>query len=302
VPELPDIEVYADHLRRRVVGQPLEGARVASAFLVRTFDPPLKAALGKRVTGIRRMGKRLVFDLEGDLHLVLHLMIAGRLRWKEVGAKIPGKLGLAAFDFPTGTLLLTEASPKKRASLHVVKGDAALAALDPGGLEPLGSSLADFTAALQRESHTVKRALTDPHLLSGIGNAYSDEILWRAKLSPLKLTGKLSDDELARLHDAVQTTLTEWTARLAKDTGDDFPDKVTAFRDEMAVHGKYRKPCPACGAPVQRIAYAANEANYCAKCQTGGKLLADRSLSRLMHDDWPRTLEELEARRKPPPS
>jgi formamidopyrimidine-DNA glycosylase len=298
VPELPDIEVYADHLRRRVVGQPLEGARVASAFLVRTFDPPLKAALGKRVTGIRRMGKRLVFDLEDQLHLVLHLMIAGRLRWRERGAKVPGKLGLAAFDFPNGTLLLTEASPKKRASLHVVKGDAALAALDPGGLEPLGSSLADFTAALQRESHTVKRALTDPHLFSGIGNAYSDEILWRAKLSPLKLTGKLSDEELARLHDAVQATLTEWTARLAKDAGDEFPEKVTAFRDEMAVHGKYRKPCPACGAPVQRIAYAANEANYCAKCQTGGKLLADRSLSRLMHDDWPKTLEELEARRK----
>jgi formamidopyrimidine-DNA glycosylase len=298
VPELPDIEVYADHLRRRVVGQPLEGARIASAFLVRTFDPPLKAALGKRVTGIRRMGKRLVFDLEDGLHLVLHLMIAGRLRWREKGAKVPGKLGLAALDFPAGTLLLTEASPKKRASLHVVRGDEALAALDPGGLEPLGSSLADFTAALRRESHTVKRALTDPHLFSGIGNAYSDEILWRAKLSPLKLTGKLSDDELARLHDAVQTTLAEWTARLAKDTGDDFPEKVTAFRDEMAVHGKYRKPCPACGSPVQRIAYADNEANYCARCQTGGKLLADRSLSRLMHDDWPKTLEELEARRK----
>jgi formamidopyrimidine-DNA glycosylase len=298
VPELPDIEVYADHLRRRVVGQPLQGTRIASAFLVRTFDPPLKAALGKEVTGIRRMGKRLVFDLEDDLHLVLHLMVAGRLRWKEVGAKVPGKLGLAAFDFPNGTLLLTEASPKKRASLHVVRGDAALAALDPGGLEPLGSSLADFTAALHRESHTVKRALTDPHLFSGIGNAYSDEILWRAKLSPLKLTGKLTPDEIQRLHDAVQVTLVEWTDRLAKDTGDAFPEKVTAFRDEMAVHGRYRKPCPACGSPVQRIAYAANEANYCAKCQTGGKLLADRSLSRLMHDDWPKTLEELEAKRK----
>jgi formamidopyrimidine-DNA glycosylase len=266
VPELPDIEVYADHLRRRVVGQTLENARVASAFLVRTFDPPLKAALGKRVTGIRRMGKRLVFDLEDDLHLVLHLMVAGRLRWREVGAKVPGKLGLAA--------------------------------LDPGGLEPLGSSLAAFTAALRRESHTVKRALTDPHLLSGIGNAYSDEILWRARLSPLRLTGKLTDDELARLHEATQATLIEWTERLAKDTGDAFPEKVTAFRDEMAVHGKYRKPCPACGAPVQRIAYTDNEANYCAECQTGGKLLADRSLSRLMHDDWPRTLEELEGRRR----
>ncbi len=298
VPELPDIEVYVDHLRRRVVGQPLEGARVASAFLVRTFDPPLKAALGKRITGVHRMGKRLVFDLEDDLHLVLHLMIAGRLRWRERGAKVPGKLGLAAFDFPGGTLLLTEASPKKRASLYVVRGQAAVAALDPGGLEPLGSTLEDFTAALLRESHTVKRSLTDPHLFSGIGNAYSDEILWRAKLSPLKLTGKLSPAEIARLHAAVQSTLTEWTARLAKETGDAFPEKVTAFREEMAVHGKYRKPCPECGAPVQRIAYADNEANYCAKCQMGGRLLADRSLSRLMHDDWPKTLEELEARRK----
>ncbi len=303
MPELPDIEVYADHLRRRIVGQPLDKARVASAFLVRTFDPPLSATFGKKVTGIRRMGKRLVFDLEDDLHLVLHLMIAGRLRWREPGAKVPGKLGLAAFDFPGGTLLLTEASPKKRASLHVLRGEVAVRALDPGGLEPMGSTLADFTAALRRESHTVKRALTDPHLLSGIGNAYSDEILWRAKLSPMKLTGKLTEDELARLHAAVQATLGEWTLRLAKDTGDAFPEKVTAFRDEMAVHGKYRKPCPACGSPVQRIAYADNEANYCATCQTGGKLLADRSLSRLMHDDWPKTLEELEARRpgaKPP--
>jgi formamidopyrimidine-DNA glycosylase len=297
VPELPDIEVYVDHLRRRILGQPLSGARIASAFLVRTFDPPLKAAFGKRVTGVARMGKRLVFDFEDDLHLVLHLMIAGRLRWREPGAKVPGKLGLAAFDFPNGTLLLTEASPKKRASLHVVRGRDALRGLDPGGLEPLGASVADFAAALRSESHTVKRSLTDPHLLSGIGNAYSDEILWRARLSPLKLTGKLTDDEIARLHAAVQATLTEWTARLAKDTGEAFPEKVTAFRDEMAVHGKYRKPCPACGSPVQRIAYADNEANYCATCQTGGKLLADRSLSRLMHDDWPKTLEELEARR-----
>ncbi len=298
MPELPDIEVYADHLRRRVVGQPLEGARVKSAFLVRTFDPPLKATFGKRVTGIDRMGKRLVFHLEDDLHIVLHLMIAGRLRWRERGAKLPGKLGLAAFDFPNGTLLLTEASPKKRASLHVVRGREALAALDPGGLEPLGSTLKSFTEALLRESHTVKRSLTDPHLFSGIGNAYSDEILWRAKLSPLKLTGKLTPEEIARLHDAVQASLREWTVRLAKETGDDFPENVTAFREEMAVHGKYGKPCPACGSPVQRIAYADNEANYCAKCQTGGKLLADRSLSRLMHDDWPKTLEELESRRR----
>lgn len=298
MPELPDIEVYADHLRRRVVGQPLVGARVKSAFLVRTFEPPLKAAYGKKVNAIRRMGKRIVFDLEDDLHLVLHLMIAGRLRWREPGAKLPGKLGLAAFDFPDGTLLLTEASPKKRASLYVVRGEAAVRALDPGGLEPLGSSRADFAEVLRRENHTVKRSLTDPHLFSGIGNAYSDEILWRARLSPLKLTSKLTDDEIARLHDAVQSTLTEWTARLAKDTGDAFPEKVTAFRDEMAVHGKYREPCPECGSPIQRIAYADNEANYCATCQMGGKLLADRSLSRLMHDDWPKTLEELEARRK----
>jgi formamidopyrimidine-DNA glycosylase len=298
VPELPDIEVYVDSLRRRVVGRPLERARVASAFLVRTFDPPLKALDGRRIEGVRRMGKRLVFDFEGDLHMVLHLMIAGRLRWREPGAKVPGKLGLAAFDFPDGTLLLTEASPKKRASLHVVRGEEGVRALDPGGLEPIGSSLADFAAALRRESHTVKRALTDPHLFSGIGNAYSDEILWRAKLSPVKLTPKMTDDEIARLHDAVQVTLREWTERLARETGAEFPEKVTAFRDEMAVHGKFRKPCPACGSPVQRIAYAANEANYCATCQTGGKLLADRSLSRLMKGDWPKTLEELEAKRR----
>ncbi|HEX3344641.1 MAG TPA: DNA-formamidopyrimidine glycosylase family protein [Polyangiaceae bacterium] len=298
MPELPDVELYVEHLRRRVVGQPLEHARIASAFLVRTFDPPLRAAEGKRVRSVRRMGKRLVFELDDGLFLVLHLMIAGRLRWRERGAKVPGKLGLAAFDFPGGTLLLTEASPKKRASLHLVKGKAAVDALDPGGLEPLTATPAEFAAALRRENHTVKRSLTDPHLFSGIGNAYSDEILWRARMSPVRLTSKMTDEEIAVLHEATRDTLIEWTARLARETGDEFPEKVTAFRDEMAVHGRYRKACPACGSPVQRIAYAANEANYCATCQTGGKLLADRSLSRLMHGDWPKTLEELEARKQ----
>lgn len=298
MPELPDVEVYVEHLRRRLVGQPLEHARVASAFLVRSFDPPLRAAEGKHVRSVRRMGKRIVFALDDDLFLVLHLMIAGRLRWRERGAKVPGKLGLAAFDFPTGTLLLTEASPKKRASLYLVRGKAAVDALDPGGLEPLTATTAEFAAALRRENHTVKRSLTDPHLFSGIGNAYSDEILWRAHMSPVRLTSKMTDEEIARLHEATKATLVEWTARLARETGDEFPEKVTAFREEMAVHGRYKKPCPACGSPVQRIAYASNEANYCAPCQTGGKLLADRSLSRLMRGDWPKTLEELEARKE----
>ena len=298
MPELPDVEVYVEHLRRRVVGQSLEHARIASAFLVRSFDPPIRAAEGKRVRSVRRMGKRIVFELDDDLFLVLHLMIAGRLRWRERGAKVPGKLGLAAFDFPTGTLLLTEASPKKRASLYLVHGKAAVDALDPGGLEPLTASTTEFAEALRRENHTVKRSLTDPHLFSGIGNAYSDEILWRAHMSPVRLTSKMTDHEIAGLHEATKATLREWTERLRKETGDDFPEKVTAFRDEMAVHGRYRKPCPACGSPVQRIAYASNESNYCAPCQTGGKLLADRSLSRLMRGDWPKTLEELEARKK----
>jgi formamidopyrimidine-DNA glycosylase len=296
VPELPDVEVYLLHLRRRVVGQVLEKVRVASPFLVRSFDPPLREADGRRVESVRRLGKRVVFDLEGDLHLVLHLMIAGRLRWRPVGAKVPAKVGLAAFDFAAGTLLLTEASPKKRASLHVVRGEAAVRALDPGGIEPLDVDVAEFSAALRRENHTVKRSLTDPHLISGIGNAYSDEILWRAQMSPVRLTQKMTDEELARLHEAVQATLRDWTERLARAAGDDFPEKVTAFRDDMAVHGRYKLPCPRCGAPVQRIAYADNEANYCARCQTGGKLLADRGLSRLLKGDWPKTLDELELR------
>jgi formamidopyrimidine-DNA glycosylase len=298
VPELPDIEVYVDHLRRRIVARPLEGLRIASPFLVRSFEPPVREAQGRGVLGVRRMGKRIVFDLEDDLHLVLHLMIAGRLRWRPRGAKVPGKVGLAAFDFPTGTLVLTEASSKKRASLHLVRGQDAVRALDPGGIEPLECDVPAFAAALRRENHTVKRSLTDPHLFSGIGNAYSDEILWRARMSPVRLTNALTDEDVARLHAATQATLREWTVRLARETGDAFPEEVTAFREEMAVHGKFRQPCPECGAPVQRIAYAENEANYCARCQTGGKLLADRSLSRLMRGDWPKTLDELEARRR----
>jgi formamidopyrimidine-DNA glycosylase len=243
------------------------------------------------------VGKRIVFDLEGDLHLVLHLMIAGRLRWKPPGAKVPGKIGLAAFDFACGALLLTEASTQRRASLHVVRGEAGVAALDPGGVEPFAVDAAAFGEALRRENHTVKRALTDPRIFSGIGNAYSDEILWRAQLSPVRMTKAMTDDEVARLHEATVATLREWMDRLALEAGDDFPEGVTAFREEMAVHGRYKKPCPRCGSPVQRIAYASNESNYCARCQTGGKLLADRALSRLMHGDWPKTLDELEQRK-----
>ena len=296
MPELPDVEVYLLHLRRRVVGHELAQVRVASPFLVRSFDPPLREVHGRRVDAVRRVGKRIVFDFDGDLHLVLHLMVAGRLRWRAPGATVPAKVGLAAFDFQAGTILLTEASTKKRASLHLVRGEDALRALDPGGIEPLDSDAESFAAALRRENHTVKRALTDPRLLSGIGNAYSDEILWRAQMSPVRLTQKMTDEELARLHEATQTTLREWTELLARAAGDEFPEKVTAFRDEMAVHGRYKQPCPRCKAPVQRIAYADNESNYCAKCQTGGKLLADRGLSRLLRGDWPKTLDELETR------
>ncbi len=299
MPELPDVTVYVESIAARVQGQPLLGVRVASPFVVRTFDPPLGAAAGKRVEGVRRLGKRVVFQLAGGLFLVVHLMIAGRFRWAEPQAKIAGKVGLAAFDFPSGTLLLTEAATKKRASIHLARS---LDEFQRGGIEPLDATPAQFEEALRRENHTLKRSLTDPRLFSGIGNAYSDEILHRARLSPALLTQKMSPDEVARLHDATRIVLTEWTDRLREEARQKFPEKVTAFRDEFAVHGKYRQPCPVCGTAVQRIAYADNETNYCPRCQTGGKLLSDRSLARLLHDDWPKTIEELEekfpARRK----
>jgi formamidopyrimidine-DNA glycosylase len=294
VPELPDIVVYCERLATRVVGARLERTRVVSPNLLRTADPPLDEAHGRRVDGVRRVGKRIAIGLEGGLFLVLHLMIAGRLRWRPAGAKVPGKVGLAAFEFSTGTLLLTEASTHQRASLHVVAGAAGVRALDPGGIETLECTAAEFRAALQRENHTLKRALTDPRLLSGIGNAYSDEILHRARLSPLTLTSRLSDEGYGRLFEATRSVLVEWTDRLRAETGDAFPEKVTAFREGMAMHGRYQQPCPDCGAPVQRIVYAEHETNYCARCQTGGRLLADRALSRLLRSDWPRTLEELE--------
>ncbi len=286
--------VYVEHLERRLAGATLERARIASPNLLRTVDPPIEAAYGRRVRGVRRIGKRIALAIEGELFLVVHLMIAGRFRWKERGARLPGKIGLAAFEFTAGTLLLTEASTRQRASLHVIAGESALRALDPGGLEVLEAALPEFRAALQREDHTLKRALTDPRLFSGIGNAYSDEILHRARLSPLRRTPRLADAEIARLFDATRATLSEWTERLRRDAGDAFPEKVTAFREGMAVHGRHRAPCPDCGAPVQRIVYAEHETNYCARCQTGGRLLADRALSRLLRGDWPRTLEEME--------
>jgi len=296
MPELPDIVVYLDALTPRIVGRPLERARVTSPLLLRTADPPLSAAVGKTVTGLRRLGKRIVWEMEEQLFLVFHLMIAGRFKWRKRGAKPPGRIGLATFDFPNGTLLLTEASKKHRASLHVVRGASGLAAHNPGGLDVLTAELPAFRAALQSESHTLKRALTDPRLFDGIGNAYSDEILHAAKLSPFQLTGRLSDEEVSRLHAATRRTLLGWIERLRAETGSEFPEKVTAFRDGMAVHGCYKQPCPVCGSPVQRIRYAENEANYCATCQTGGRVLADRALSRLLKDDWPRSLEEWEAR------
>jgi formamidopyrimidine-DNA glycosylase len=294
MPELPDITVYVESLEARLVGQTLERVRLASPFLLRSVEPPVTEAAGRAVTGVRRMGKRIVIALAGGLYLVIHLMIAGRLRWSASGAKIPGKLGLAAFDFANGTLLLTEASTKKRASLYVVRGEEELAAHDPGGVEVLDCAFPAFRAALQRENRTLKRALTHPRLFSGIGNAYSDEILHRARLSPVTRTGALQDAEARRLNKAARAVLTEWTRRLRREAGAEFPEHVTAFRPEMAVHGKYGQPCPVCGSPVQRIVHAENESNYCATCQTGGRLLADRALSRLLHDDWPRTLDEWE--------
>jgi formamidopyrimidine-DNA glycosylase len=298
MPELPDVEVYLEALRPRILGEPLEGARLASPFLLRTVEPPLASFLGRRVTGLRRLGKRIVIGYEGDFFMVLHLMITGRLHWKPRGAKVAGKIGLAAFDFPTGTLLLNEAGAKKRASLHLLQGEAALAALNPGGLEVLDSDLAGFREALAAESHTLKRALTDPHILSGIGNSYSDEILHRARLSPFQLTRNLSPEEIERLYQACREVLTEWIERLRAEAGDGFPEKVTAFHPAMAVHGRYGQPCPVCGTAVQRIVYADSEANYCPTCQTGGRLLADRVLSQLLKKDWPKTLEELEARKR----
>jgi formamidopyrimidine-DNA glycosylase len=298
LPELPDVVVYLEALEQRILDRRLSGARLLSPFVLRTVEPPLTALYDRRVLTLRRMGKRIVLGFEEELYLVIHLMIAGRLRWDPPGAKAPGRIGLAAFDFDEGTLLLTEAGTKRRASLHVVEGSVGLAGFERGGLEPLEASPAEFAARLKLESHTLKRSLTDPRLFSGIGNAYSDEILHRARLSPLKLTGRLSDEETARLYAAVQAVLQEWTERLRAETGEGFPEKVTAFREGMAVHGRYRQPCPTCGTPVQRIRYAENETNYCPSCQTEGRLLADRGLSRLLKEDWPRSLEELDERLK----
>jgi len=297
VPELPDILLYLHALRPRVVGQRVSGVRLVSAFLLRSIEPPLASVEGRIVTDLHRLGKRVVFELERELFLVFHLMIAGRFRWRPAGASVPGKVGLIALDFDAGTLIMTEAGTKRQASLYVVQGREALERHNPGGLEVLNIDLATFVEALRRDNHTLKRALTDPHLFSGIGNAYSDEILHAARLSPFKQTAALTSEEAARLFDATRSVLSCWIDRLQSETGSDFPEKVTAFREGMAVHGRYGKPCPVCGSAVQRIAYASNEANYCVACQTGGRLLADRSLSRLLRDDWPRTLEELERRR-----
>jgi formamidopyrimidine-DNA glycosylase len=294
LPELPDIALYLHALRPRVVGERLERLRIASPFVLRSADPRVDDLAGRAVTDVRRLGKRIVFALDDDYFVVLHLMIAGRLHWKPAGAPIPRRAGLAAFDFPNGTLLLTEAGTKHRASLHLVHGADALAAHDPGGLDVLTATLEQFRAALTRESHTLKRALTDPRVFDGIGNAYSDEILHAARLSPLRLTSQVSAEESDRLFHAIHSTLHTWISRLQAETGDGFPEKVTAFRPGMAVHGRFRQPCPVCGSPVQRIRYAANEVNYCPTCQTGGRLLADRALSRLLRADWPRTLEEWE--------
>lgn len=299
MPELPDITVYIEALERRILGERLEGVRLTNPFLLRTVDPPIAEASGKTVRALRRIGKRIAIGLDDELWLVIHLMIAGRLHWKGKGANPPGKRGLAAFDFAGGTLILTEAGTKRRASLHCVRGEEGLTALDPGGLEIFDIDQAAFGAALTARNHTLKRALTDPHLFSGIGNAYSDEILHRARLSPVAMTQKLDPDETGRLFKATKDTLAHWVELLRADTGDGFPEKVTAFRDEMAVHGRYGKPCPDCGTTVQRIRYASNETNYCPRCQTEGQLLADRALSRLLKKDWPRSIDELERLAKP---
>ena len=297
VPELPDVTVYVERLAALTAGQPLERLRLANPFLLRTVSPRPAELAGRAVTGVERLGKRIVIGVEGELFAVIHLMIAGRLRWREAGAKVPGRIGLAAFDFGSGTLLLTEAGTKRRASLHLVAGRGGLAPFERGGLEVLEADREAFAEAVRRENHTLKRTLTDPRLLSGIGNAYSDEILHRARLSPLQWSSRLADEDVTRLFEATRDVLTEWTERLRAEVGDGFPGKVTAFRKEMAVHGRHKLPCPACGTPVQRIRYADNETNYCPECQTGGRLLADRALSRLLKGDWPRTLAELEERR-----
>jgi formamidopyrimidine-DNA glycosylase len=296
MPELPDVHDYIEALKPRVLGQVLRGVRVSHPFLLRTADPPLPTAVGRSILALRRVGKRLAFGLDGDLWLVLHLMIAGRLHWKPPGARPPGRRGLAAFDFDAGTLLLTEAGTRRRAALHLLAGRDAWRAVDPGGLEVLEADLPAFAARLRAESHTLKRSLTDPQAFSGIGNAYSDEILYRARLSPVAMSRALTDDEVARLFEATRATLADWCARLRAQTAEGFPEKVTAFRPGMAVHGRYGQPCPDCGTPVQRIRHADNETNYCPRCQTGGRLLADRALSRLLHKDWPRSIDELEAR------
>jgi formamidopyrimidine-DNA glycosylase len=300
MPELPDVVVYIEALEQRILGKTLERIRLASPFLLRTISPALAEVEGRTVRQTRRIGKRIAIGFEGELWLVLHLMIAGRLHWRPPGVKLPAKRALAAFDFDAGSVLLTEAGSQKRASLHVVRGEQGLHALDPGGLEVLGAKLGDFSAALRSENHTLKRALTDPRLFSGIGNAYSDEILHRARLSPVTLTQKLSNEEIRRLFEATVETLNEWAATLRAEAHGEFPERVTAFRKTMAVHGKYGQPCPRCGVKVQRIRYASNETNYCPQCQTGGKLLADRALSRLLREDWPRTIEALEALRRTP--
>lgn len=298
MPELPDVVVYIEALEPRILGQKLDRVRLASPFLLRSVAPPIQHVHGQTVRSLRRVGKRIAIGFENELWLVLHLMIAGRLHWREPGPTLNRRTGLAAFEFASGSLVLTEAGSKKRASLHVVEGEAGLQAFDPGGIETLGADSDEFAARLTAENHTLKRALTDPHLFSGIGNAYSDEILHAAKLSPVAMTGRLSSEEIGRLYEATRQTLRQWTEQLRRETAGRFPEKVTAFRDGMAVHGRFGKPCPRCGAKVQRIRYAENETNYCARCQTGGKLLADRSLSRLLKDDWPRTLEELEAMKR----
>jgi formamidopyrimidine-DNA glycosylase len=294
MPELPDVLAYLEALRPRVVGHPIEQAKVLSPFVLRTVDPPISEIVGKRVRAVDRLGKRIVLAVDDDLFLVVHLMIAGRLRWRPLGGKLLGRITLAAFEFPTGILVLTEAGTKRRAAIHLVRGKAQLEQFRRGGLNVLEISESEFAERLRSESHTLKRALTDPRLFDGIGNAYSDEILHRARLSPLQLTRRLDDDDVSRLYASVREVLHEWIDRLRAEAREQFPEKVTAFREGMAVHGRFGKPCPVCGAPVQRIRYADNETNYCARCQTAGRLLADRAMSRLLKEDWPRTLEELE--------